>query len=133
MAKKEIGISFDFSEFEKEFREIVQREIPKKVADGLFRVGALILADAINEVPRAPHKTGALWRSQKVEEPEISEDEIKINCGFNIEYAARLHEGEKHWKWTLPGSGPKYLESKLSMFKDKYIQALARFLSEAKY
>jgi hypothetical protein len=51
------------------------------------------------------------------------------------EYAAAVHEmlqGNEQWgmvvNWSEPGSGPKYLESKLSMFGKKYLKTALSFV-----
>lgn len=41
--------------------------------------------------------------------------------GFNTPYAARLHESP-HFKFTAPGAGAKYLESKLSRNRERYMK-----------
>jgi hypothetical protein len=78
---------------------------------------------------------------------------MAITAGFNIKYAARWHEinaqdlpflrdklgraYSHHWpiKWTWPGVGPKYLESKMASNPKKYAKIialhLARFLMKS--
>jgi hypothetical protein len=60
----------------------------------------------------------------------------EIICGFNIEYASYVHEmvrleayGEKGINWTEPESGAKFLESKLTMFGNKYLKLIAAVVS----
>ena len=80
----------------------------------------VIIADAIKEDPRAPHKTGHLWRSQKIELPGWITNLLDVEFGFDTPYAAKLHEGMVGWNWTLKGSGPKFLEAKLIKNGKKY-------------
>lgn len=119
------GFTVDLKDFEKKFNDIVKNTIPELARMGLFQAGAQLLRDAIIEEPRAPHKTGALWRSQKI---EVSHDKIEVKAGFNIEYAAAVHERPKKGEWTLPGSGPKFLESKLVKNKLKYMRITAEVI-----
>lgn len=111
---------------------MVNNTVPDELAKGLFTAGNEVLRDAREVEPRAPREIGDLWGSGRV--GEIStRNEIKVEVGFNIEYAARWHElsadEDKRINWTLPGSGRKYLSSKLTMFKDKYMKIIADYLS----
>jgi len=119
------NFELDTKDFDIKFDQLNNKELPEAIKKAMLQVGALIIDDAINEEPRAPHRTGHLWRSQRIE-IESKKGSHSLLVGFNTVYAARLHEAPKAWNWTLKGSGPKYLESKLLKFKEKYI----RFISE---
>jgi hypothetical protein len=103
---------------------ITRMLIPK----ALFKAWGKILAWAIKEEPRVPHKQGRLWASQTIEGCIIIGDEISMDGGFNTEYAARLHEAPDGWNWTLEGSGPKYLETKLARHKDDVMKIIADYI-----
>jgi hypothetical protein len=125
-----MSFTLNTKDFDMKFLNIAQTVIPGRLAKSMFKTGSIILRDAILEEPRAPHKTGHLWRSQVVE-PIIDFNSIGIIVGFNTPYAARLHE----WtgsvgNWTLAGSGPKYLETKLVLNKEKYIRITAEGIGE---
>ena len=122
------GFSMDFSDFDKKFAKIVKKAIPELAAKALFQVGGKVIADAIKKQPRAPQLTGNLWRSQLIMPPKILKD-ISIEVGFAAEYAARLHEAPSNWNWTLAGSGPKYLEAKLSQYHRNYMKFVADFIA----
>lgn len=70
-----------------------------------------------------------------------------VTAGFNKEYAARWHEISEdnistkdklgrvysgHWpiRWTWPGAGPKFLESKLYMYKKDYLEIIGKALKK---
>jgi hypothetical protein len=61
----------------------------------------------------------------------IGAKEIIAKIIFRMPYAAKWHEAiDKDWaeggiKWSESGVGPKYLESKLAMFKQKYYGIVA--------
>ncbi len=129
MAPAQTGFYTDFSDFEKGFSKYVSR-YPEAAADALHRQGPFILEKAITEEPKAPHRFGALWRSQRTLRPVIRRGEIFVFLGFDIEYAARLHEGLESWNWTLPGSGPKYLETKLARYATDVVKRMAEELSK---
>lgn len=119
------GMTFDTRDFDLKFRRTVDKTIPEAAADKAFRVAGMVIRDAIMEQPRAPHKTGNLWRSQKIEPPKMLHGEIAIELGFDAKYAAAVHEMPSNVNWTMAGSGPKFLESKLIRNKEKYMAEIA--------
>jgi len=128
MAKKETGFYMDTSKFlagldrgDKRFMD--------SAADGLFLEGAKVIKHAIEEKPRAPHLEGHLWRSQRVKKVEIKKDALTLYTGFNVPYAAKLHEALSAINWTLADSGPKFLSSKLARHKDEHMKNVANFIS----
>lgn len=128
-ANFEVSMTFDDEDFMKNFNAIVEKKIPDLVLKGLFQAGGLLLSDAINDLPRAPHKTGTLWREKKVDIPKKEGDTFFVVAGFNVKYAAYVHEGLASWTWTLSGSGPKFLESKLAANMKRYVQRIADVVS----
>lgn len=127
-------MTIDFTDFEKGFKKMCEGRIPSEAAQGLFEAENELLRDAINIIPKAPFKEGHLRASARAEKPEVRKEEIEGQCGFNIEYAARWHElspaEDSRINWTLPGSGRKYLEIKMMMYKNKYMQIVADFLKK---
>lgn len=112
----------DPKEFNIDFDRITSKAIPDDIRKALWELGWLIIKDAISIYPSVPREIGDLRASGKV---VVDQRNLDLLTGFNMVQAHRLHEGLKDWNWTEPGSGPKYLESKLSMFKNKYIKFLA--------
>ncbi|HDZ25700.1 hypothetical protein LCGC14_0856640 [marine sediment metagenome] len=127
MAEK-TGMTFNTKDFDIKFPRVMNKEIPEAGARAEYRVAAMVIRDAILEEPRAPHSKGGgtLWRSQKIEQPQIKAGEITIELGFDVEYAAIVHEMPANTNWTMVGSGPKYLEAKLIKNKEKYMAEIAR-------
>lgn len=89
------GLVLSTIDFDAKFQKIVRNTMPDLLGKGLFQAGAQLCRDAINEPPRAPHRMGNLWRSQQVNKPKFSHDHIGVDAGFNIEYAAYQHEGQR--------------------------------------
>lgn len=118
----------DFTDFDSKFYEIVNDTIPELGEEGTYQAAGLWLKDAIMEEPRAPHKTGHLWRSQLIEVIKNGGKIIGVELGFNVPYAARLHEAPYSWNWTLDGSGPKFLEAKGVVNKNKYVEHAANHI-----
>lgn len=119
-------MTIDTKDFDIKFPRVVNKEIPQAAASMAFKVAGMVIRDSILEEPRAPHKTGNLWRSQKIEPPRIEHGEITIELGFDAEYAAAVHEMPTNVNWTMANSGPKFLEAKLIKNKEKYIAEIAK-------
>lgn len=124
------GYSMDLSKFAKDFTRITKKTIPDKAGKASFKVASMIIGDAIKVEPKAPFDEGMLRASQFIE--LLPTQKLGVRLGFNIEYADKWHELDqskaKDIAWTTPGSGRKYLSSKLSMFKNKYIRFLASLI-----
>lgn len=124
------GYSMDLSKFAKDFTRITSKTIPDKAGDATFKVASMIINDAIKIAPKAPFDEGTLRASQFIN--LIRTQKLGVELGFNVVYAAKWHELDtakaKDIAWTTPGSGRKYLSSKLSMFKNKYIEFLASLI-----
>lgn len=141
------GISMDFSQVEKNLKKLIKDTTPPVAGKGLFNAGCELIRDGIEKAPGAPKRTGALWGSGQVEDKKISDksgkitpaqpsytktkDSIGVIAGFNIDYAAKLHElpQGKNINWTTDkgahNPGPKFLELKMSMYKKKYMEIIA--------
>ena len=120
------GMTLNTRDFDIKFPDVCNKQIPEAASTSFYKVAGMVISDAILEEPRAPHKTGNLWRSQLIEAPQIKAGEIGIELGFDSEYAAAVHEMPSNVNWTMTGSGPKFLEAKLIKNKEKYMAELAR-------
>jgi len=120
----------DLKDFDKGFKKIMKK-YPELCADGMFtKAGPRIISDSIKEEPKAPHLWGELKKSQRVLKPIIKKGEIYFFVGFNIIYAVAMHEGLESWNWSEPGSGPKYLETKLQRFAREYLKLVADYVDK---
>jgi hypothetical protein len=126
-----ITFAYDFSAFKADFHRII-REETEKARRALFIVAAELRHDAQAVEPTTPKKDGFLRGSWK-EEIEVNEGgTFSLAAGYDIEYAAYVHEmvrsemwGEAGISWSEPGSGAKFLETKVVVFGNKYIGLLA--------
>jgi len=144
------GIKFDMSDFLKKTKELSRKIIPELAERGIATAGMQLLNDAIMEQPTVPIKEGWLRGSGSVfvqnklcyvspfGKPEMSAKDCAESIGpgqivgvvgFNVPYAARLHEGID-FHFTEPSSGPKFLESKLLRNKDRYMKIIANTIKE---
>lgn len=120
----------DFDEFDQKFMELVREVSEKTVKAGLYDAGAAILNYADDEDPQTPYKHGDLRASRQIE-PHVETDRVVITIGYNIIYAARLHEGEPFWNWTrtrIPSPGPKFLESAMAAHAQEAMQICADYI-----
>ncbi len=126
--KSSFGI--DFKKFDKTFFPLVENKIPSFTAKGIFNAAAEMLQDADKKAPQTPYWHGDLRGSKKVEKPEIKYNKISVEAGYNIKYAAKLHESEPGQYHFVPrkgilNPGRKWLESKMVAYKEKYIKIAA--------
>ena len=127
MPTNKSGMTINTKDFDIKFAKVTGKDIPEAAARTSVKVAAMVLRDAILDQPRAPHFTGNLWRSQKVESPKILRGEVTIELGFDADYAAFVHEMPgPYQKASMVGSGPKYLEAKLIKNKEKYMAEIAK-------
>ena len=131
-----MSMTADFSDFRRRIDRLVRNDVPDDLERGLFKAGNELLRDAVTVAPGAPKLTGALWRSRMTKRPEGSEKGSGVEAGFNIVYGARWHEltpeEDATINWTRDkganSPGRKFLETKLWMFKDKYIRTACNYL-----
>ena len=127
-----MGMTIDMADFEKGFKALVENSVPPEIEKGMFKAASALLTDAIEEAPGAPKDIGDLWRSKHVESIITTKDEVSVDAGFNIVYAARWHEAEGTINWTTnkgaTNPGPKYLESKMVRNAKRYLNIVGEYL-----
>lgn len=87
------------------------------VVQAALQVGVDRMAEKIRQDSQrvTPKKTGALARSARtgrVGVPQGAGAEITFGGGAQF-YAPYVHEAPNWWRWTTPGTGPKFLENTL--------------------
>ncbi len=116
------GFYVETAQFEKNFEALVREVSHEIAAEGLYSAGQALLNAADDEIPQTPQLTGDLRASRLVQKPEISQGRISVDAGYNSEYAAYQHEGErkdgshKVKEYTtdiVPNPGAKFLEKKM--------------------
>lgn len=124
------AFSMDFTDFDQRYFRHVLRTVPNAGLTAIDFVGADAIADAIKEEPTVPKDTGNLRRTQAFEPARIVGKNLEKIIGFAAEYAAAVHEAPENLNWQEPGSGPKFLESKLMKNKERYMEKAARLIKE---
>jgi hypothetical protein len=123
------GFFIDSSDFDKKFKDVTKNIIPSLAGKGLFDAANELLRDAVVFPPQVPFLKGDLRGSKIVEKAKKDRNDISVKTGFNIEYATRQHEAEpgefNYTRIVAKQPGPKFLESKMVKFKDKYMAIAA--------
>lgn len=149
-----MGMTLDTSDFEQGFKGLIKNAVPREIAQGMFRATNALLRDAIEEPPQAPFDEGSLRGSARVMTPDgamysretatppagnmgtsAKDDDVVMVAGFNIEYAARLHElspADSEWiNWTRTGAkqpGSQYLITKMARNSARYLAIVGEHL-----
>jgi len=123
------------------------RQFLNRAKKGMGQAGFNLLRDCVMERPTVPLKEGTLRGSGSVivesklfkvspygkkGTPATSHNNrergmITATVGFNTPYAKRLHE-HPDYKFSEPSAGAKYLEKKLTRFKNDYFETIASYL-----
>jgi len=120
------NFTMNTEDFRREFGRIIHI-LPEDLKKGLFKAGAELIDDANRVEPKTPKKEGTLKGSWQIQAEAKGGENYEIWAGFNEEYASRVHEMvDPGVHWSEPGSGAKYLESKLTMFGKKYLDIATR-------
>ena len=86
---------------------------------------AFKLAD--DKVPKVPLDKGDLKAGKVTSFVDIKKDTIKKKFGYDKPYAAKWHDTEDiDINWSEPGSGPKYLSSKLENYPDTILDIMGK-------
>ena len=120
----------------------VFKHLPDSIEVSLAHVGSAIITDAIEQTPKVPVRTGHLRASHFVNvsgkdtqrggetgatgiPKQGFTGEREMYVGFNTPYAVYVHNLKNSYKETLDaGAGPKFLVSKLTRNKSKYLKIL---------
>jgi len=123
------SFTMDFKAFDKDLKKLLEKSAPKEIKLGLFKAASEMLHDADKKEPKTPFLKGDL-RGAKIVSVKETKNEIYSEQGYNIIYAAYQHEKEKgaQSSYNLPGSGPKFLETKMMQYKEKYVKIAALHL-----
>ena len=143
--------SFDFMAFNKKFYDYALKTAPAAAEKGMFEAISELKNDSDNIIPKTPHLEGNLRGDYTIILEGITQAktveksggkgkdhkrggasaiqhiaEIIAKLVFRMPYAAKWHEAvNKKVNWSEGGVGPKYCESKMAMFKGKYMQIVA--------
>ena len=132
------GFTTDFKAFDKSFFPLVNNAIPGAAEKGVFQAANEMLRDGDKQLPYSPRSEhgGDLRGSRKVEKVKVTRNHISVDAGYNVHYAAKLHEmseeQDENTNWTVPGSGRKWLETPMATNKVKYIKIIVHVIDQAR-
>ena len=128
---RETGFYLDSSEFDKKFGQLVKNKFPGDASKGLDAAMNEVLRDSIELPPQAPKDIGDLWGSVAgTVKVIVKYAMLYVIGGFNIKYAHRHHEAEPGtFEYTVTKGarqpGPKFMQSKMALYRNKYMQIVA--------
>ena len=108
--------------------------VKQRATLGMSKVVTQYKNDALNKPPAAPRKTGWL-AGHHVTNVTVLGNIIRGSLSVvDTPYAVSLHEGISRWgtpyKFKTPGTGMKWIESKILMYKDKYTNILLESITQ---
>lgn len=118
-------VTWDDSSFDKGFKKYIKK-FPEILVEAMWVAGNQIKNDADNIEPRTPHLEGTLKASGRVYKAKIVGHKLELVIAYLAPYAAKWHEQEAR-NWSEPGSGSKYLESKLKQYGRDYLGIIADY------
>lgn len=122
------SLTMDFSEFNKKFDKL-NREVTGKLEEkGMFRALSALKHDAENVVPTVPKKIGTLRSEVEFDIKVQGKKSVEGTIIYTMPYATRLHEAPESWNFSEPGSGPKFLLSKLIVYGKKYRDIIGAYI-----
>ena len=156
MAKE--GLFIDVKKFDQDMRRIITKAAPELREKGMKLAGRQLYQDCYTQFPAVPYApfgrkgagslrgSGSLFVNNKLVgfgdptnpqsptgkasktnfEPRKKGETVAV-VGFNAKYATRSHE-IPHKRHMHPGTGYKFLESKLVRNKNKYMKIVADYI-----
>lgn len=143
-----MSFELDTTDMERQLAKLAKLS-PEAAERGMAQAGLQLLDDAVNMAPSVPFDEGTLQGSGSLfvqnklvatseehgqgkgdpnteHSERIGRHEVKAVVGFNLVYAARLHEGEEYEFQQQKGTeGAKYLENKLVGERKEYMAIVA--------
>lgn len=127
-------IAFNSTGFVNGFKKFANKTVPDMGNKALFQAGWMVIRYANEKMPYTPMDKKDLRSSGRV---EVDPLKLEVIVGFNKEYAAKWHEisakKAADVNWTLPGSGRKYLSSKLNTYRNDFIKFITEFIAKAAF
>lgn len=110
--------------------QAISSKLPYSVGAAIYHEANIEMTEAKRRCPRSPGG-GTLRASGHVQDPEYLGTNISVTLGFGgaaSDYAVAVHEhlsehsppswrGKEDLDWTIPGTGPKFLEGPLKESK----------------
>ena len=129
-----VSITTDVSQF-KQLLITLRAKVPCATIAGVNVAMQEFKDDCLIKPPAVPRETGHLADSHEILPTKQLGNEIIGTLKVSTPYAASLHEGISRWgtpyKFKTPGTGAKWVQSKLLRYDQKYIDTVIRVARKA--
>lgn len=119
-----ISVTTDVTQF-KQLLVNLRAVVPQATVAGMDTAMQKFKADCLYKPPMVPRDKNRLAESHEVLPTKKVGNEIVGTLEVSTPYAASLHEGISRWgtpyKFKMPGTGAKWVQSKLLSYGQKYI------------
>lgn len=126
-----ISVTTDVSKF-KELLVTLRAKVPRATIAGVDVAMEAFKSDCLTDAPTVPKDTGHLEDMHEILQTKQMGTEIVGALRVSAPYAASLHEGISRWgtpyKFKTPGSGAKWVQSKLLRHGQKYINIAGKII-----
>lgn len=121
-----ISVKTDVSQFKKLLVKL-QTAVPAASVVGVTTAMETLKKDCLEVEPRVPFKTGFLSKHHEILPTIVIDSTITGTMRVPGPYAASIHEGVSRWgtfyQYHTPGTGAKWIQSKMLRYREKYITA----------
>lgn len=128
-----LSVATDVSQF-KQLLVALRVKVPQATVVGMDVAMKDFKNDCLTKSPAVPRDTGHLANSHEILPTKHIGNEIIGTLKVSTPYAAALHEGISRWgkpyKFKTPGTGAKWIQSKLLHYGQKYIDLAVRKAGE---
>jgi hypothetical protein len=129
-----LSITTDISSF-KQLLVNLRVKVPQATVAGMDAAMRDFEDDCLMKPPAVPREKGHLADSHEILPTKRLGNEIIGTLKVSTPYAASLHEGISRWgtpyKFKTPGTGAKWVQSKLLRYGQKYIDTVIRVARKA--
>ena len=105
-------------------------QIPIRKGISTKKIAQQLLLYALTIPPMAPRTTGKLRRSGRVEAVPEGHAVFYGGPGYEVDYAEYVHDDLRPRNYTLPGSGPKFVETHVLRMETEGITTVSADIQE---
>lgn len=129
-----ITVTTDITKFKQLLIEM-RTKVPQATVVGVDAAMRDFREDCLEVPPKVPYETGFLAEHHEILPTKVKGAEIVGTLRVPVPYAASIHEGISRWgtpyKYKTPGTGAKWIQSKMLRYGRKYIDIVIRHARKA--
>ena len=129
-----ISVTTDVTKFKQLLIEM-KAKVPQATIVGVDAAMEEFRKDCLEVPPKVPYEGGFLAEHHEILPTKMRGDEIIGTLRVPGPYAASIHEGISRWgtpyKYKTPGTGAKWIQSKLLRYGRKYIDIVIKYARKA--